>query len=242
MIDVGAKLDPQIVRNFRRKRIRNGSHHARRRERRSDPACDRPTGVDGIRHSSLDRRIANRVGRGGRARGFRSARRGSARRRARSRAHHPSLQTGQPRVSPAGNRDRTAWRSEDRRARSHRGRGALLGGNARTDQPDRGSRRQSRSQNSSRRRVQAAQLALQLSGTRRKRLEMAARGGRPERPAGLQRGHGRLANPDDAALHRYFPGGRAQHAELFSAARAGRREESPCCSSAASPPRSRNFC
>ena len=42
----------------------------------------------------------------------------------------------------------------------------------------------------SRRRVQAAQFALQLSGPGRRRSATAARGGRPPRPAGGQRGDG----------------------------------------------------
>ena len=126
--------------------------------------------------------------------------------------------------------------------RSRRCRGAVFGGNARTDRPDRGSRRESRRQNSSRRGVQAAQLALQFSGARRKGAEDDARGGGQERLARLQRSHGRVADSDDAALRGYFSGRRAQHAELFFAPRAGNGQRNPCFSSGACPRRSKNSC
>ena len=49
------------------------------------------------------------------------------------------------------------------------------------------------------------------------------------RPAGHQRGHGDLADRSHAALRRHLPGGRAQHAELQPAARAGQGAKSRCC-------------
>ena len=76
-----------------------------------------------------------------------------------------------------------------------------------------------------RRRLQAAIVAVFLSGNGRGRAEAAARGRRPFQPAGDQRGHGNLADRADAALHRHLPGGRAQHAELQSAARTGQGQE-----------------
>ncbi len=128
--------------------LKHGCRNAGRREGRADPARDRPSGVDGIRHSSLDRRVANGSGRRGRSGGFRSARRRSARRRARSRAHHAALQTGQPRVSSARNRGRVAARRAHRRHRSRGRRGAMLGGDVRTDRPDCGARREGRREDS----------------------------------------------------------------------------------------------
>ena len=59
-----------------------------------------------------------------------------------------------------------------------------------------------------------------FQGHGEKALDHDARGRGKERPARLQRSDGRVADSVDAALRGYFSGRRAQHAELFSAARA----------------------
>ena len=104
-------------------------------------------------------------------------------------------------------------------------------------------RRQARRrQDPARRRVQAAQLALQLPGTRRRRAEDAARGRRPARPEAHHRSDGDQPDRARRALRRHPAGRRAQHAELLAAARARAGHASRCCSSAASPRRSRSGC
>ncbi len=70
---------------------------------------------------------------------------------------------------PQGTDCRIAARRANWRHRSRRRGGSVLGGNAGTDWRDRRSRCEGRRQNSSRRGIQAAQLALQFSGARRKR-------------------------------------------------------------------------
>ena len=97
-----------------------------------------------------------------------------------------------------------------------------------------------RRQGAARRRVQAAQLALQLPGARRRRTEDAAGRGQRARPEGHHRGDGHQPDRADRQVRRHLPGRRAQHAELHAAARARAARASRCCSSAASRPRSRS--
>ena len=80
-----------------------------------------------------------------------------------------------------------------------------------------------------RRRVQAAQLAVQLSGPGRGRPEADARRRGQERAAGGQRSDGPVADRSDAAVRGRAAGGRAQHAELSSAARRWAKSKSRCC-------------
>ncbi len=60
-------------------------------------------------------------------------------------------------------------------------------------------------------------------------LQDDARRGRPARAAGGQRGDGPHSDSADDALRGHPPGGRAQHAELQPAARAGQDRASRCC-------------
>ena len=70
--------------------------------------------------------------------------------------------------------------------------------------------------------VQAEKLSVFISGAWRRCVEVAARSWREIRVVGDQRGDGDFANSADAALRRYSASRRAQHAELQSAARAGK--------------------
>ena len=76
-----------------------------------------------------------------------------------------------------------------------------------------------------RRRVQAAQLAVQLPGTRRGRAASAARRVERREPEADHRGDGRQPDRGDRQVHRHLPGRRAQHAELHAAARARARAQ-----------------
>ena len=93
-----------------------------------------------------------------------------------------------------------------------------------------GGRRQARRrEGAARRRVQAAHLAVQLPGPRRRGPAAAARRRQHPRPEARHRGDGHQPDRGDRPLRRHLPGRRAQHAELHPAARARPRPASPCC-------------
>src|SRR5437762_363785 len=69
-------------------------------------------------------------------------------------------------------------------------------------------------------RVQAAQLAVQLSRPRRAGTPSAARRGVRREHEARDRGDGRQPDRADRALLRHLSGGRAEHAEFHAASRA----------------------
>ena len=76
-----------------------------------------------------------------------------------------------------------------------------------------------------RRRVQAAQLAVQLPGPRRRRPAHAARRGEGQRHAARHRSDGRQPDRPHRQVRRHLSGRRAQHAELHPAQGTGHRPE-----------------
>ena len=113
----------------------------------------------------------------------------------------------------------------DRRRRGGRDGRSLLGRVRGAGARRRGRRQARRRQDPARRRLQAAQFAVQLPGARRGRAPAAALGGRRAEPQGRLRGDGRRAGRAGGALRRHPAGRRAQHAELHAAARARARAQ-----------------
>ena len=135
--------------------------------------------------------------------------------------HQRALQAGRAAVPPRRHRRQAAQRSGNRRQGSRGDGRAMLGRIAGATVHRRRAGQQGRCESPAGRRFQTTQFALHLSGTRTGRAEAAARSRRPLWADGDQRGHGDFADRTDAAVHRHLPGGRAQHAELQPAARAG---------------------
>ena len=111
-------------------------------------------------------------------------------------------------------------RRAHRRRRSHRHGRSVLGRDRRAGRSDGGGGEERRREGPARRRVQAAQLALQLPGPRRGRAADApVRRRSPQHEAGVG-GHGHQPARADREVRAHPPGRRAQHAELHAAARA----------------------
>ena len=98
--------------------------------------------------------------------------------------------------------------------------GPVLGGERGAGRGDGGGGQARRRQDPARRRVQAAQLALQLPGPRRGGPAHAARRRRSAQPEARLRGHGHQPDRADREVRGHPAGRRAQHAELHAAARA----------------------
>ena len=107
--------------------------------------------------------------------------------------------------------------------------GPVLGGDRGAGQRVGRGREEGRREDPARRRLQAAQLALQLPGARRGRSADAARGGESARPEAGLRGDGHQPDRAHRQVLRHLSARRAQHAELHAAPRAGPRRASRCC-------------
>ena len=189
------------------------------RDRRAGPARDRAARGDGLRRAPLDRRAADRHRRGRRQS---SVRRGAHRghgRRAGGAPHHRALQARQPEL-PAGEHGDHDRRPAHRRRRGHRHGRSLFGRDGGAGRGDGGGGQARGREGPARRRLQAAQLAVQLPGTRRGGPEDAARRRRSPQPEARVRGHGHQPARAHREVRRHPAGRRAQHAELHAAARA----------------------
>ncbi len=133
-----------------------------------------------------------------------------------------ALQARQPRVSPAPDAGR-AQRLEGGGEQSAGDRRTLLGREPRADHRDRLRRQRSGRDRFARRGVQAALVALQLSGAWRGGAEVARRSARSHRAADCHRSDGAGLGGDGRRIRRRAPNRRAQHAELPAAQRRRRK-------------------
>ena len=180
-------------------------------------------GMDVHRSTGVTRTVLGAVGQGHPGQGADRA----ARRRARGAAHLGAVQAGEQDVQ-ARRHDRVGRRRPDRRRRGDRHGRPVLGGERAAGARRRRRREARRREDFPRRRVQAAQLPVQLPGARRRRAAAAARRVERREPQADYRGDGSQPDRGHRQVHRHLPGRRAQHAELHAAARARARARSRC--------------